>query len=383
MTFFGENEAKYDEIYDKLVHVRDRIAKKLGYKNYIELGYLRLSRTDYNANDVANYRRQVLNDLVPLVNDIFSEKAKRLGIENPKSYDLTIDFPSGNPKPIGKRDYLVAQADKMYTEMSRETGEFFRFMNEHELLDLEAKQNKAGGGFCTYLPDFQSPFIFSNFNGTSGDVDVLTHEAGHAFQVYTSRGFDIPEYTWPTLEACEIHSMSMEFFAWPWMNLFFGDDKDRYLYHHLSQTITFIPYGVLVDHFQHAVYENPDMTPDERKATWRKLEKMYMPYKVYENSLLEKGTYWFRQGHIFQVAFYYIDYTLAQVCAQQYWIMDRQNHTKAWESYMKLCRQGGSRSFLNLLEVAGLKNPFKDGTVKMIATELKKYLDDFDKSKLV
>lgn len=382
MEFFAANEAKYDEIYDKLVKVRTKMARKLGYKNYVDFGYLRLGRTDYDSKMVANYRKQVLEDLVPVASLIYKDKAKRLNIDELKSYDLGIDFKSGNPKPYGNKDYLVEQARKMYSELSMETKEFFEFMIEHELLDLEAKEGKAGGGFCTYISDYKSPFIFSNFNGTSGDVDVLTNEAGHAFQVYSSRDFEIPEYMFPTLEACEIHSMSMEFFAWPWMELFFKDDADKYRYHHLAGTITFIPYGVLVDHFQTEVYENPDITLDERKALWRKLEKMYLPHKVYENEFLEKGTFWFRQSHIFSTAFYYIDYTLAQVCAQQYWVRNNINHEEVWESYYNLCKQGGSKSFLELVEYAGLDNPFVDGTVKRIAKHLVEYLENFDQSKL-
>jgi len=383
MNFFEENESKYDEIYDKLVKLRTTIAKKLGYDNFIEVGYARLGRTDYDADMVANYRKQVEKDLVPVAKDIIDKKSVRLGIENPKSYDLNIDFKSGNPKPQGDRDYLVNKAQEMYTEMSKETAEFFNFMVEHNLLDLEAKQGKAGGGYCTYFNDYKSPFIFSNFNGTSGDVDVLTHEAGHAFQVYSSRDIEVPEYLFPTLEACEIHSMSMEFFAWPWMELFFGEDAEKYKYHHLSGSITFIPYGVCVDHFQHEVYSNPDMTPDMRKEVWRKLEKRYLPYKVYDNDFLEKGTFWFRQSHIFQVPFYYIDYTLAQVCAQQYWVKNQENHQTAWESYYKLCKVGGSKSFLDLLKVAELNNPFVDGTINEVAVKLQEFLDNFDQSKLV
>ena len=383
MGFFEQNEAKYDDIYDKLVKVRTRIAKKLGFENFIELGYARLGRTDYDHHMVANYRKQVERDLVPVATRIHQDKTKRLGIENPKSYDLNISFKSGNPKPKGNRDFLVEKAKFMYHEMSKETGEFIDFMIDHELLDLEAKKGKAGGGFCHFLPEFKSPFIFSNFNGTQGDVDVLTHEAGHAFQVYSSRDYMIPEYHWPTYEACEIHSMSMEFFAWPWIHLFFEEDTDKYIYSHLAGTITFIPYGVCVDEFQHLMYENPEMKPDERKAVWRKLEKRYLPHKVYENQFLEKGTFWYRQSHIFSVPFYYIDYTLAQVCAHQYWIRNYENHEKAWESYYKLCQQGGSKSFLNLLDFSGLKNPFVDGTVKEIAQKVLEFLDNFDQSKIV
>lgn len=383
MEFFAENEEKYDEIYDKLVKVRTSMARKLGFKNYVDFGYLRLGRTDYDSKMVANYRKQVLEDLVPVVSKIYEDKAKRLGIEDLRSYDLNVDFKDGDPKPIGDREYLVNQAQKMYSELSEETKEFFNFMIEHDLLELDSKQGKSGGGFCTYIPDYKSPFIFANFNGTSHDVDVLTHEAGHAFQVYSSRDFEIPEYYFPTYEACEIHSMSMEFFAWPWFELFFGKDAERYRYKHLASSITFIPYGVLVDHFQTEVYENPDMTPAERKAKWRELEKLYLPFKVYDNEFLEKGTYWFRQSHIFTTAFYYIDYTLAQVCAHQYWIRNREDSKKAWESYHNLCKQGGSKSFLELVEFSGLDNPFVDGTIKKISKHLFEFLDNFDQSKLM
>ena len=381
--FFEEHVQEFDTIYDSLVKLRDMIAKKLGFANYIPLGYARLDRSDYNDQMVANYRKQVYEDLVPVVKEIIEDKRKRLQLDELKSYDLGLNFLSGNPKPKGNRQWQVDQAKKMYHEMSKETGEFIDFMIDHELMDLDAKPGKRGGGYCTYFNDFKSPFIFANFNGTSGDVDVLTHEAGHAFQVYSSRDFTIPEYLWPTLEACEIHSMSMEFFAWPWMDYFFKEDTDKYKYSHLVSSITFIPYGVTVDEFQHAVYENPQWTPKQRKRAWREIEKKYMPYKVYENKFADEGNFWLRQGHIFQSPFYYIDYTLAQVCAHQFWIKNRKNHQQAWADYYRLCRAGGSKTFIELLKVANLDNPFIDGTIKKTVKELKAWLDTFDKTKLV
>lgn len=380
--FFEENEKEFDDIYDSLVKVRDRMAKKLGFENYISLGYARLGRTDYDSEMVKNYRKQIYEDLVPIVNEMAKEKGKRLNIKDMKSYDFNLEFLSGNPKPKGNAKELVEKANKMYHEMSKETGEFFDFMREHELMDLEAKEGKTSGGYCTFITNYKSPFIFSNFNGTSGDVDVLTHEAGHAFQCYCSRNITVPEYIWPTLEACEIHSMSMEFFAWPWMNLFFEEDKDKYLFSHLAGTITFIPYGATVDEFQHEIYLHPEYTPKQRKEAWRKIEKKYLPFKVYENEFLDKGNYWLRQGHIFSTAFYYIDYTLAQVCAQQFWIKNQENHEKAWEDYYRLCCAGGSKTFLELLKVANLKNPFIDGTVKYVANHLKEWLDNVDSEKI-
>lgn len=377
--FLGKHEEEIDSIYDELVKVRTQMAHKLGFDNYVELGYARLGRTDYNSEDVANYRKQVYEDLVPLAQSLIKRQQKRLKLDELKYYDLNLKFLSGNAKPIGDTNYLVAKAKQMYSEMSPETKEFFDFMLEHELLDLEAKPGKQGGGYCTFINDYDSPFIFSNFNGTSGDVDVLTHEAGHAFQTYQSRHLKIPEYTFPTYEAAEIHSMSMEFFAWPWMNLFFGDAEEKYKFTHLSEALLFIPYGACVDEFQHFVYENPNITADERKAKWREIEKKYLPHKDYaSNELMEKGCFWYRQSHIFSVPFYYIDYTLAQICALQYFIRSNKDRKEAWNSYLHLCSLGGSKSFLELVSEAGLDNPFVDGTIVKVTKEIEKTLNEFD-----
>lgn len=381
--FFVENEEKFDKIYDGLVKVRDRIAKKLGYKNFVELGYARMMRSDYNPEMVANYRKQVLEYLVPLATKLRERQQKRLGLNELKYYDENLQFLTGNATPKGEPDWIIENGKKMYTELSKETDEFFTYMVEHELLDLVSKKGKAGGGYCTYISKYKSPFIFSNFNGTSGDVDVLTHEAGHAFQVYSSRDYEVPEYTWPTLEACEIHSMSMEFFAWPWMDLFFKEDEQKYKFAHLSKALLFIPYGVTVDEFQHWVYENPEATPEERKSAWREIEKKYLPHRDYaDNDFLNRGGYWFRQGHIFGNPFYYIDYTLAQVCAFQFWIKSRENREEAWNDYLRLCKAGGSKSFLELVELANLRNPFEDGCIKSVIGPIKEWLNSVDDTKL-
>ena len=380
--FFEENEKKIDDIYDNMVKVRHKIAKTLGYENFIQLGYDRFGRTDYNHKDVATYRDQIFEDIVPLVSKLTERKAKRLGITSPKSYDLALSFLSGNPTPKGDKNWLVDKAKTMYNEMSKETSEFFNFMVERDLLDLDSKPGKQGGGYCTYIPEYKSPFIFANFNGTSHDVDVLTHEAGHAFQVYSSRELS-PEYRWPTMEAAEIHSMSMEFLAWPWIDQFFLEDTEKYKFNHLAGAVSFLPYGVLVDEFQHEIYGNPALTPEERKVLWRKLEKKYMPFKDYgDDDFMNKGTYWFRQGHIFGSPFYYIDYTLAQVCAFQYWILSQEDRKKALDSYLALCKLGGSKSFVDLVETAKLKNPFVKGTVKKIVEPIRAYLDQVDDTKL-
>jgi M3 family oligoendopeptidase len=381
-AFFEGKEDTLDRIYDDMVKLRHTIAKKLGYENFVQLGYDRFGRTDYTHIDVKGYRDQIFESVVPLVVELTAKKAKRLKIDEPKSYDLALSFLTGNPTPKGDSVWQINHAKDMYKDMSPETDEFFNFMLDHDLLDLNAKAGKAGGGYCTYIPKYKAPFIFANFNGTSGDVDVLTHEAGHAFQVYSSRGH-IPEYRWPTMEAAEIHSMSMEFLAWPWIHKFFEEDTEKYKFNHLASSISFLPYGVLVDEFQHGVYENPDLTKDERKALWRKIEKKYLPFKDYGDDLfMEKGTFWYRQGHIFEVPFYYIDYTLAQVCAFQFWVKSQDNHQAAFDQYLDLCKLGGSKSFVDLVESAKLQNPFKAGNVEAIIKPIKAFLDKIDDSKL-
>lgn len=381
--FMTEHEADLDRIYDELVKIRTKIAHKLGYKNYVELGYARMNRIDYNAEMVANFRKQVEEYIVPIATKLKKRQQQRIEVDKLYYYDESFSFKSGNPTPKGDSEWIIANGKKMYDELSPEMKEFFNFMIDHELMDLVSKKGKQGGGYCTYMSKYQFPFIFSNFNGTSGDIDVLTHEAGHAFQVYESRHFEVPEYNFPTHESCEIHSMSMEFFTWPWMKLFFEEDTAKYHFDHLASALLFLPYGVSVDEFQHFVYENPEATPAERKQAWRNIEKKYLPHRDYEeNDYLERGGFWQKQAHIYQSPFYYIDYTLAQVCAFQFWKRMNEDYKAAWADYLKLCQAGGSKSFTALVEYAGLKSPFEDGCVASVIDVIDEWLSQVDDTKL-
>lgn len=325
--FYAENAAELDRLYDELVKIRHEMATRLGFKNYVELAYILMNRIDYDAKMVANFRKQVAEYIVPVVTKLYERQANRIGVEKFKFYDESFNFQTGNAKPKGDANWILANGKKMYEELSKETKQFIHDLLDRELLDVEAKKGKESGGYCTFIEDYAAPFIFSNFNGTSGDIDVLTHEAGHAFQVYTTnRKLAVPDYLWPTYESCEIHSMSMEFFTWPWMELFFKEDTDKYKYSHLSSGLIFLPYGVAVDEFQHIVYENPKMTPSERNEAWRKLEQKYLPHRDYDgHPYLESGGMWQRQLHIYTSPFYYIDYTLAQICAFQFWKRSRED----------------------------------------------------------
>ncbi len=373
--FLNDNHEKLDSIYDELVQTRTSIAHQLGYHNFVDLGYDRMSRSGYGKEEVAKFRDMVREHLVPLATRLRNEQAGRLGLDALKYYDESLFFKDGNAKPQGDPAWIIAQGQQMYESLSSETDEFYRFMREKELMDLEIRKGKAGGGYCTYISKYASPYIFANFNGTDGDVFVLTHEAGHAFQVYRSRGQDISEYTWPTLEACEIHSMSMEYFNWPYMDLFFGENADRYRYGHLLGSILFLPYGCAVDEFQHFVYDNPQASPAERNAHWRLMEQKYLPHRDYgEHAYLDAGALWQAQRHIYLMPFYYIDYVLAQVCAFQFWIKAQDSHENAFRQYVDLCDLGGSKPFLDLVKAAGLKSPFEEKTVKEVVAALESYL---------
>ena len=380
--WLGEHEAEIADIYDKLVHLRDGMAKKHGFKNFDELGYIRLGRTDYNAKMVKGYREQIQREVVPVAQKLLKAQMKGLGIKDPQSFDYNLKFLSGNPTPVGGSKVLLGHAKTMYEKMSKESSKFINFMIDHHLLDLDAKPGKAPGGYCTYFPVYKAPFIFSNFNGTEHDVNVLCHEGGHAFQAYLSSGIKIPEYQNPTLESCEIHSMSMEFFTWPYMNLFFGKDAEKYKYSHLTDAIEFLPYGITIDEFQHWVYEHPNATHEERCAKYKEIESVNLPHNKYDYCpVLGKGTRWMRQSHVFGTPFYYIDYTLAQVVAFQFLAEDLKNHEKAWKKYVKLCKLGGQLPFTGLLEKVHLRNPFEEGNVHKNIHPLLKVLKEFDTSK--
>ncbi|HLD36872.1 MAG TPA: M3 family oligoendopeptidase [Planctomycetota bacterium] len=375
--FLSSHEAELDELYDKLVKIRVAIAHKLGYKNFVQLGYDRMGRSDYDAKMVANFRKQVKEFIVPIASGLRERQRVRLGLDKLKYFDEGLNFQDGNAKPKGDPDWIINNGRAMYSELSPETKEFFDFMLDNELMDLVSKPNKAGGGYCTFIGKYKAPFIFSNFNGTSGDIDVLTHEAGHAFQAYATRDFTVPEYQSPTSEAAEIHSMSMEFFTWPWMEKFFKEDVRKYRFGHLNNAMLFIPYGVTVDEFQHFVYENPNATPAERKKQWRAIEQKYLPHRDYEdNQYLANGGFWHQQLHIFKHPFYYIDYTLAEICAFQFWKKSLEDRASAWADYVRLCQTGGRQAFVGLTQVAKLISPFQDGCVKSVVGTIKTWLDD-------
>lgn len=373
--FFLENADKLDEIYDKLVKNRTRQAREMGYENYLQLGYYRMNRNCYGQKEVESFREQIKKYFVPFAEKLHDRRRKRLGLEKLSYIDEGIYFKEGNPAPVGTPQEILEQGRRMYRELSPETGEFFDFMMENQLFDVLGRRNKRTGGYMTYLDDYHAPFIFANFNGTSGDVDVITHECGHAFQGYLAGQDEIKEHADIGMETAEIHSMSMEFFAEKWIPLFFGERAKDYVDMHLEDAAAFIPYGCMVDEFQHIVYENPDLTPAQRKEAWRELERVYKPHLDYEgNPFFSKGGYWQGQHHIYDFPLYYIDYCLAQTCALQFKIKMDEDFRGAWEAYLKLCRLSASDFYTGLLKAVGLECPYDEGCIQKMVEKLEKYM---------
>ena len=379
--WYKDNQPQLDRIYDELVHLRDSMGRKLGYDGYTQLGYYRMERNCYKKEDVEKFRAAVVKHIVPLADAIKRAQAELIDRPYPLSFaDSALMFRSGNARPAGTSDDILEQGKKFYDELSPETSEFFRTMLDEELMDVLSTEGKQAGGYCSTLLLYERPFIFANFNGTQGDVEVVTHEAGHAFADWTNRKRVPTKYIYPSLDACEVHSMSMEFFGWRNAEGFFGKDAKKFLFSHLAGALTFIPYGTMVDHFQHMVYEKPDMTPQERHAEWKRLIGIYQPWLRLDGEIpfYADGEGWQRQGHIYSSPFYYIEYCLAQTVALQFWAMIQKDPDDAWAHYMAYTKQGGSRTFTDLLKYAGLKSPFDEECLKEICEAAKKWLDGVD-----
>ena len=371
---------KLDARYDELVSLRVAMAEKMGFKSYTDLAYLNMERFDYGPEQAAAFRRQIREIVTPAVARLRERQRKRLGLDRLFFYDETLLFPEGNPSPIGTTEELVEKAQAMYREMSPETGEFFEFMVKYRLFDLKTRPGKHMGGYMASIPAYKAPFIFSNFNGTSADVDVLTHEAGHAFQGYLSmRSIPVRMIQGSTAEVSEIHSMTMEHFAYPWMESFFGDKAEDYVTGHLVGSLAVLPYMASVDEFQHRVYEKPDMDAAERRRTWREIEKAYMPWRDYDGEpFLEEGGFWMQKQHIFLYPFYYIDYALAQMGASYLYGLSKTDPEKAWKDYLTLLKAGGTKSYFELLSLAGIPNPFEEGNVeKCVGHMIREALDRY------
>jgi len=375
-SWYMEQSDELDDIFDKLVKVRTRIAKKLGYNSFTELGYYRMTRNCFDDKMAGKFREGILEHIAPLVTKLAEKQANQLGVSSLTIYDFGLNFPDGNPTPKGTPDEIFEHGKKMYAELSDETSEFFNFMIENELFDVLTRPNKQIGGYMDIISLYKAPFVFANFNGTAGDIDVLTHEAGHAYAGYVANDLFPFELQLASDEISEIHSMAMEFLTWPWMEGFFGEDTKKYYHNHLYEAVKFLPYGVMVDEFQHLIYDNPEMTPSERNDLWLSLEAKYRSWLDMGGiPFWAEGRRWQKQLHIYTDPFYYIDYCLAGVIALNIWALSQKDFNAAWAMYKRIVDFAATKTFVDLVKDSGLPSPFEPDNLKLVADMALEWFD--------
>ncbi|MGE6753711.1 M3 family oligoendopeptidase [Rossellomorea sp. NPDC071047] len=373
--FYQKNERRFDEIFDELVRVRNTIANKLGYPSFVELGYQRMNRTCHTPNDLKKYRSQVEKFGVPFVSRLRNSQTCRISVQKLKYYDEGYLFPDNSPSPIGTHQNRLDIFKTLFTELSPETKAFFEEILRNDLFDINQRPDKIGGNFATYIGSSKLPFMFINFHDIADDIRVFTHEAGHAFQFYMSRHWNIPEYIIP-YDSAEIFSFGMERLAWPWMELFFGENTKQYQYSHLITAFMYMPLASAVDEFEHCIYEEPSLSIKERKSKWRDLEHKYLPERDYDgNEFLESGTSFYQISHLFTTPFYFMDYDLAHLCSVQLWKMHKENPKEAWKGYLEMCRNGGKLPFKELIDQANINSPFEENSIHPILKFVEEWIE--------
>ncbi|MDR2610309.1 MAG: M3 family oligoendopeptidase [Clostridiales Family XIII bacterium] len=373
-----------DRVYDDLVKLRTAAARKLGYENFIPLGYKRMQRDWFGPEDLPAFRAAVKELIVPLATQLTRDQAARTGMPWPMNFsENSLTFRSGLPKPVGTQEDTFRTGVEAFRQLSPETAEFIDFLTENELYDVSQRSSKSSGGFVAFLPDYRAPFLFSHFSGKVVDVNSLTHEGGHAFAGYMTRDIVPSLLRHPPMDTAEIHSQAMEFFLLPWAEDFFGDDALKFSVEQLTEVFTFIPYGVMVDEFQHIMYEQPEMSPGERHKVWSGLMADYTPWlKSGDIPFYGDGQHWQRQPHIYTAPFYYIDYVLSQIGALQFRAAALTDREDAWARYVTLVKVGGRENFLGLVKAAGFDSPLRRETLSQIAEGLGGWLAGVDLSSL-
>ena len=381
---YASNAKRLDEIFDELVKLRTKKAHNAGYADYVDMAYVLRGRNCFDKHDIEKFRDAVVKYYVPIMVRFAHQQAVRLGKTYPLNFaDDNMPFRAGLPKPICTKEQTLQTALQIWRGMSPEMAAFADYLETYQVYDTSTSQNKAGGGFVTDLPGFNSFFLFSHFSGTITDVNSITHEGGHAFAAYMNRGKHPSWYWMYTQEIAETHSQAMEYLFFPYEEHFFGEGADAYRYSHVLDSFAFIPYACLVDHFQQTVYEKPNMTPAERVELFKELHMRYTPWKKFgEIPFYGEGRQWQRQPHIYCHPFYFIDYCLSELVALQFFALQQEDPKEAVDKYIQFVKQGGTRTFVDLALNAGMENPLSEKGLRHCAGQITRWLDKVDVSKL-
>jgi len=367
--WFLDNRPLLAEIYDELVKTRHQMGRNLGYDDYIPLGYKVMGRTDYGVSEVAAFRASVRAWAVPLRESFCAHQAAELGTPTLKPWDAGYMPSLTLPNGIAPIETQLERAQRVFNAVSPRLAAHFQRMRAEGLIDLENRRGKQAGAYCTSFSDEGRVAIFCNSTGDEEDVGTLMHEMGHAFQGWESQPIEAVDLQWPTYDACEIHSMGMEYLSMPHMTEFFAPEHaDRFRRNRWREAVDLLCYICVVDEFQHWVYANPDASADQRDHEWDRIWDIYMKGIDYSGAEKYKAARWYAQGHLFHAPFYYIDYAIAETGAMQLAMIAADDYERAVEAYLDLCKAGGTMSVLNIFKSAGLRSPFDPEVMRDLMT---------------
>lgn len=372
----AENRDEFDEIYNKLIAIRDEVARNADCKDYREYAFKMHKRFDYTPQDCVDFHEAVQKSVVPLYRQLMEDRRSAMKLDSLRPWDLSVD-PQGRPplKPFETAEELCDGCERIFEKLKPELSEQFKEMRAKNELDLDSRVGKAPGGYLYCRDEMRRPFIFMNAAGLQRDVETLLHESGHAFHSIACRQEPLNEYRDSPIEFAEVASMSMELFADDLLTEFYTEEEaQRAKRKHLEGVIGVLPWIATIDDFQHWVYTHPKHTVAERTEYWLSLDEKYgigLDWSGYED--IREMT-WQRQLHLYVHAFYYIEYGIAQLGALQLWSRFKENKDQALNDYLAGLSLGGSKPLPQLFETAGAKFDFTletiDPLMKKVGEEL-------------
>jgi len=368
-----------DDLFDRLLALRERIARNAGFADYRAYAFRQRERFDYTPEDCLRFHEAVEHVVLPAVRTLHAERRRQLGVDALRPWDLQVD-PLGRPplRPFESSEQLAAGVEAVLTSIHPEFGQQFRFMRDRWLLDLDSRKGKAPGGYQSTLNERRVPFIFMNAVGLDDDLRTLLHEGGHAFHMLAARGDPILEYREAPLEFAEVASMAMELLAGPFLGALYPSAADarRSYRQALERSVSLFPWVATIDAFQHWLYTHPGHSRDERRGAWLATFRRFNPdvdYTGYEDA---EAALWHRQLHLFLAPFYYIEYGIAQAGALQVWRRARHDHADAVRRYRQALAMGGTRPLPALFAAAGAEFDFSARTLGPLIEELAAALEE-------
>ncbi len=384
-----KNRDAINDLWKKFMAVRLKIAQNAGLPDYRSYVWAQKFRFDYSPEDCKTFHDAIEEVVVPAAKRIFEKRRQKLGLESVRPWDQSVDTSDESPlKPYQTVDELISKSKDIFTKVDPQFGEDFQTMMDDNLLDLDSRKNKAPGGYNLIYGVSKKPFIFMNNTGTHDDVTTLLHEGGHAFHAFESGVvpyFHERSENYVPSEFAEVASMAMELLAAPYLTKEHGGfytegESARARLDHLEGIITMLPYLILVDAFQHWIYENPQEGSDPIMCEnqWAELWDRFMPYIDYSGLEDAKKTIWHRQLHIHTLPFYYIEYALAELGAVQVWANALKDQKQAVENYRKALALGSTVSLPELFEAAGAKFAFDAKTLKIYVDLLEEQIEKLE-----